>query len=133
MSQEFKADAGKLQARLLFEGMPRALLALTAVLSYGAQKYEAHSWKNVSMDRYRDAKFRHLLEEYLSMTYAREDGVTFEGVHDEESGLPHSFHEAINTMFLLEDSLAELSQEEFKEMLKFNKPPQDHKVKNETI
>lgn len=117
-NQQFKADAGKLQARLLFEGVPRALLAIVAVLSYGAQKYEAHSWKNVQMARYRDAKFRHLLDEYLS---------DFDLKPDDESGLPHSFHEACNTLFLLEDSLSQLTEEEFRAVLSFNKPPQDHK------
>jgi hypothetical protein len=113
--QKFKADAGKLQARLLFEGMPRALKAIIAVLSYGAQKYEAHSWKGVSDERYRDAKFRHLMD-MMSGPY-----------QDDESGLPHSFHEATNTLFLLEKELSRMTEEEFEETLKFHKPPQDHK------
>lgn len=113
--QKFKADAGKLQARLLFEGMPRALKALVAVLSYGAQKYEAHSWKGVSDERYWDAKFRHLLD-MLEGRYK-----------DAESGLPHSFHEATNTLFLLEKELSRMTEEEFEETLRFYKPPQDHK------
>lgn len=114
-NQTFKADGGKIEANLLFEGMPRALLAICAVLSYGAQKYEAHSWKKVEMSRYRAAKFRHLLDEYLGKG------------SDEESGLPHSFHEACNTLFLLEDSLSKLSHDEFEAVMKFNKPPTTHK------
>lgn len=115
--QRFKADAGKMQARLLFEGMPRALKAIIAVLSYGAQKYEAHSWKGVADERYWDAKFRHLLDVMDQ----------YEDELDEESGLPHSFHEACNTLFLLEKELAGLDNEEFKKLCQFNKPPTSHK------
>lgn len=115
LDQKFKADAGKLKARLLFEGCPRALLAACAVLSYGAQKYEAHSWKNVGMDRYSDAFYRHLLD--------RECGLG----SDIESGLPHEFHELVNKLFLVEDMLSKLTEEEFREILKFNPPPTGHK------
>lgn len=115
-SQTFKADAGKLRAALLFEGMPRSLLMAVAVLSYGAQKYEAHSWKKVSTERYRDAKFRHLLDMYSN-------GDSSDG----ESGLLHDAHELVNTMFILEQKLEKLSQKEFEELLKFNPPPTSHK------
>lgn len=115
--QKFKADAGKLRAALLFEGMPRSLLLAIAVLSYGAQKYEAHSWKNVDTERYRDAKFRHLLDMYIS------------DPNDSESGLLHDAHELVNTMFILEQKLEGLSEEEFRGLLKFNPPPQKHKEK----
>lgn len=115
--QKFKADAGKLRAGLLFEGMPRSLLMLAAVLSYGAQKYEAHSWKKVAGERYVDAKFRHLLNEMADL-----------GLFDDESGLLHSAHELCNSMFILEQKLEKLSPEEFKKLLRFNKPPQDHKT-----
>lgn len=91
-------------------------MLLAAVLTYGEQKYEAHSWKNVSSDRYADAKFRHLLEDLAG----------FSG-EDEESGLLHHAHEIINSMFLLEQYLDELYEDEFRLLLKFNKPPQDHK------
>lgn len=115
--QKFKADAGKLKARLLFEGMPRALLAVIAVLSYGEQKYEAHSWKKVLKDRYEDAKFRHILDELAGF-----------GEKDKESGLLHEAHAACNVLFTLEQRLSKLTEEEFIELMKFNKPPQDHKV-----
>lgn len=114
--QKFKADHGKLQARLLFEGMPKSLMLLCAVLSYGAQKYEAHSWKNVESDRYADAKFRHLLEDLAGFSF-----------YDDESGLLHDAHEIINSMFILEQYLDRLDEEEFRSLLRFNKPPQDHK------
>ena len=114
--QKFKADAGKIRVSLLMEGMPRALLAIAAVLTYGAQKYEAHSWKKVSMDRYADAKFRHILEELAGF-----------GEDDPESGLLHMSHEACNVLFTLEDRLSKLSKEEFDELLTFNPPPIAHK------
>lgn len=116
--QKFKADAGKLRAALLFEGCPRSLLMAIAVLSYGAQKYEAHSWKNVDTERYRDAKFRHLLDMCLTGDYSL----------DEESGLLHDAHELVNTMFILEQKLESIDEETFRELLKFNPPPQGHKA-----
>lgn len=112
--QQFKADAGKLQARLLFEGMPRALKLAMAVLSYGAQKYEAHSWRNVDINRYKDAKARHMIDGELEYV-------------DEESGLWHKAHELVNLMFIIELGVEHLDDEEFKELLKYNKPPMKHK------
>lgn len=114
--QKFKADAGKLRVSLLFEGMPRALLAISAVLSYGAQKYEAHSWKNVAPQRYEDAKYRHILDEKAGF-----------GDRDGESGLLHEAHAACNVLFTLEQRLAGLSETEFKELMKFKEPPTSHK------
>lgn len=114
--QLFKADAGKLRPSLLFEGMPRALMLVTAVLSYGAQKYEAHSWRNVAPGRYVDAKLRHMLDELAGL-----------GSEDDESGLLHEAHELCNAMFLLEQRMSGMSKTKFKKFLEFNKPPQDHK------
>ena len=114
--QKFKADAGKLRAGLVFEGLPRSLLMVAAVLSYGAQKYEAHSWKKVDRSRYTDARFRHMLDSLAGL-----------GTDDEESGLLHDAHELTNVMFCLEQKLDKLSPQEFKNLLKFNQPPQDHK------
>lgn len=116
--QKFKADAGKLRVGLVFEGMPRSILMLAAVLTYGAQKYEAHSWKKVEGGRYVDAKFRHLLEPLAGL-----------GTSDSESGILHEAHEVCNSMFILEQKLEKLPPEEFKELLKFNPPPQNHKEK----
>lgn len=112
--QKYKADAGKLQARLLFEGMPRSLKMAIAVLTYGAQKYEAHSWKNVSKERYEDAKFRHMIDGELEFA-------------DPESGLWHRAHELVNLMFTMELELEKLSEDEFDQLLSYNTPPQDHK------
>lgn len=114
--QQYKADAGKLQARLLFEGVPRSLLVVIAVLTYGAQKYEAHSWVNVEADRYKDAGWRHLLAPLAGL-----------GELDSESGLIHEAHAITNQLFLLEKKLKGLSQTEFETFLKFLPPPQGHK------
>ncbi len=117
-NQEFKADGGKLRPTLLFKGMPRALLLVIAVLAYGEQKYEAHSWKRVEGERYEDAKLRHMLEVMANL-----------GITDDESGLLHLAHEACNALFLLEQAAAALSPNEFRELLRFNPPPLGHKQK----
>lgn len=116
-NQQFKADGGKLLPSLLLEGMPRALMLIIAVLSYGAQKYEAHSWKRVEEYRYKDAKLRHMFDELAGL-----------GISDPESGLLHQAHEACNVLFLLEKRLDKLSPEEFQKLLSFNPPPQAHKI-----
>jgi hypothetical protein len=114
--QQFKADAGKLQARLLFEGMPRGPQGDHRSPVVWSPKSMRLIHGRVSPDeRYRDAKFRHLMD-MMSGPY-----------QDDESGLPHSFHEATNTLFLLEKELSRMTEEEFEETLKFHKPPQDHK------
>jgi hypothetical protein len=110
--QEFKADGGKYRPSLLLEGMPDALTQVAWVLTYGAQKYEAHSWKGVEMGRYRDAQGRHLLERLSGET------------HDEESGLLHLAHEACNTLFLLQNYIDEHPEE--REVV-MSPPPLDHK------
>ena len=95
-----KFDADKPRMELLIQGMPRALEAVGAVLTFGAQKYAAHSWKHVedNQNRYWAAKVRHEL--------ARAKGEQ----HDPETGLLHLSHEACNTLFLLELALMELEQ-----------------------
>ena len=95
-----KFDADKPRMELLIQGMPRALEAVGAVLTFGAQKYEAHSWKQVedNHNRYWAAKTRHEL--------ARAKGEE----RDPETGLLHLAHEACNALFLLELALMELEQ-----------------------
>jgi hypothetical protein len=87
-----KFDAGKNQARLLREGVPRALDELDKVLTFGAGKYAAHSWQHVENgdERYQDASYRH--------DSARNKGEIF----DRETGLMHRAHHIINELFLLE-------------------------------
>ena len=114
LDQTFKADGGKINPDLLFAGMPDALKAVAAVLSYGAQKYEAHSWKRVDMARYEAALGRHMLD--------RKAGELF----DKESGLLHLAHEACNILFLLQDYI-DKNSEVNDQFLKFNPPPTGHK------
>lgn len=87
-----KFDAGKPRWSLLMQGCSKALAGVTAVLTFGAKKYAAHSWKQVenNTERYRDAMYRHL--------NAIESGE----VLDPESGLPHWDHVACNALFLSE-------------------------------
>lgn len=92
-----KFDGGKPRPGLLMEGMPRALARVADVLTFGANKYQAHSWKQVEngQERYNDAKVRHQL--------ALAAGEVF----DRESGIEHLAHEACNVLFLLELALIE--------------------------
>jgi len=73
-------------------GMPKALAGVAAVLTFGAKKYAAHSWKQVenNKERYRDALYRH-----LNQLEAGE-------LVDSESGLSHWDHIACNALFLSE-------------------------------
>ena len=88
-NQEIKADANKPQLTLV----PRQILYdIARVRMFGIEKYgKSESWKEVEIERYRDAAFRHFLA-YLENP---------QGV-DEESGLPHLSHLACNIAFLCE-------------------------------
>lgn len=87
-----KYDGGKPRWSLLMQGLPRFLTGIADVLTFGAKKYQAHSWRSVpeGYERYRDALYRHLnaIErgEYL----------------DPESGLPHWYHVGCNAGFCAE-------------------------------
>lgn len=87
--QSIKSDAGKLRLSLVPSEIIRAV---ARVREYGVAKYgEKESWREVEVERYRDALLRHIL------AYKDDpDGV------DEESGLPHLEHVACNVAFLLE-------------------------------
>ena len=84
-----KADSGKTRLTLV----PRKILFdIARVREYGNKKYgSSENWKQVEIERYRDAAFRHFLA-YLDEP---------EGL-DEESGLPHLSHLACNIAFLCE-------------------------------
>jgi len=84
-----KYDAGKPRAGLVLGGFNKALMEVAKVGTFGAEKYTPNGWKTVDPDRYRDALFRHLMQ----------DGV------DEESGLAHLAHAAWNVLALLEFSI----------------------------
>ena len=89
--QTVKADAGKLKLTLV----PRQIIKdICEVREYGNAKYPEggpDNWKQVDVQRYRDALFRHFLA-YLDDPH---------GV-DEESGIPHYKHMACNMAFLCE-------------------------------
>lgn len=87
-----KFDGGKLQARLLFEGMPRALTEVIRTLDFGAKKYSAHSWQKVenALERYQDASYRHDLKRNMGE------------IVDPETSVMHRAHHIINELFVLE-------------------------------
>lgn len=90
-NQEAKADAGKLP----LTQVPRQIIwDIATVRVYGNHKYPKggpDNWKQVEVERYRDAAFRHFLA-YLDDPY---------GV-DDESGLPHLYHCVTNFAFICE-------------------------------
>lgn len=90
-----KHDSGKPRPSLLIRGMPRALMRVAEVLTFGAAKYEAHSWRNVENgeERYDDAKLRHMFKDAMGEEV------------DDESNIDHLAHECCNLLFLLEKKL----------------------------
>lgn len=89
VDQKAKADAGKPQLTLV----PRKIFwDIAEVRMYGNKKYgDPENWRQVEIERYRDAAFRHFLR-YLDDP---------KGV-DEESKLAHLKHLACNIAFLCE-------------------------------
>jgi len=87
-----KLDAGKLRPSLVLGGFARALLAVTAVGTFGAVKYTDNGWMQVpqGIDRYDDAKLRHWLKEKAG------EPVDF------DSQLQHAAHEAWNALARLD-------------------------------
>lgn len=89
---DLKFDSGKPRWSLLMQGLAKSLAGIVAVLTFGAKKYAAHSWRNVQngQERYKDALYRHL--------HAIESGELL----DPESGCSHWSHVATNALFLHE-------------------------------
>lgn len=87
MNQEAKRDEGKLQLSLV----PTQIIRdIAEVRMYGNKKYgDPDNWKNVEMERYIDALYRH----FLAFV---DDPI---GV-DKESGIPHYKHMACNMAFI---------------------------------
>lgn len=87
-----KLDAGKTDVGLLWESFPNALTGVAMVATFGANKYTRNGWKEVPQgrQRYAAAEGRHKLERFKGF------------VNDEESGLPHQFHEVWNALAQLE-------------------------------
>lgn len=95
---DLKYDQDKPRMALMLDGCPNALEAVASVLTFGAQKYAAHSWQGVANgeERYKSALLRHLS--------AVSKGEKF----DSESGLHHLAHAACNALFILELELRKL-------------------------
>lgn len=87
-----KLDGSKPRPELVFRGFARALKAVTAVATYGAEKYSPDGWQHVDNgeQRYMDALYRHLSEKHLGVAL------------DEESNLSHLAHAAWNALAVLE-------------------------------
>ena len=79
-----KHDHGKPRVALVVHGFARALMEVSAVATFGAEKYSANGWVWVphGCERYTVAMYRHLLAE---ATGERLDG---------DSGLAHAAHAA---------------------------------------
>jgi len=80
-----KADGNKIRPELF---PMETMLAISDVLTFGAEKYEDNNWKKVDPERYKGALLRHLA--------AIDMGETI----DPDSGLPHIDHVACNAVFL---------------------------------
>lgn len=96
-----KADKGKVNANILFEDFADALWAIAEVCTFGAQKYSRSSWRSVpnAVQRYADAKSRHLLKQYMKTVSDNE--------LDDESTYTHLAHEAWGALAKLQLYLEE--------------------------
>lgn len=88
-----KDDGGKPDPGIIFEGFPRALLAVAEVGTFGAKKYTRGGWQSVpdGVTRYSAAMGRHYLAEAIDP----------EGI-DEDSGSLHMAQVAWNALARLE-------------------------------
>lgn len=86
-----KLDTGKVEVGLIFDDMPRALLAVAEIGTYGRHKYSKGGWKHVEdgIERYTNAMDRHRLKESI------------EGI-DQETEMLHAAHLAWNALARLE-------------------------------
>ena len=88
-NQKIKADAGKIRPTLV---PTEAIEDIAIVRAYGNAKYPEggpDNWKQVEVQRYRDALFRHLLA-YIKDPKSK----------DEESNLYHYQHLICNAAFI---------------------------------
>ena len=93
-----KVDAGKPRMDLVLGGFASALIEVTKVGTFGANKYTDDGWKEVpkGKERYTDAMLRHWVYERSGEDY------------DDDSGLLHASHLAWNALarlaFILEEN-----------------------------
>lgn len=94
--QGAKLDAGKVEVGLIFDDMPRALLAVAEIGTYGRHKYSKSGWKYVEngIERYTNAMDRHRLKEGIETV-------------DLETEMLHAAHLAWNALARLELMLRE--------------------------
>ena len=87
-----KLDAGKRRDGLVLLGFSRALAAVSAVGTYGANKYTDNGWMSVpnGVNRYTDALLRHILSEASGE------------LTDKDTGLLHAAHAAWNALARLD-------------------------------
>jgi Domain of unknown function (DUF5664) len=95
LTESTKFDSGKVRSGLVLTNFSNALLAVSAVGTFGALKYAPNNWKGLPVERLEDALYRHLL--------AHNSGE----IYDSESGLTHLAHIAWNTLAILELTLLE--------------------------
>ncbi len=86
-SKDVKKDKDKVRLDLV---QPEFIEEVGEVLTFGAKKYAADSWKEIPdpVDRYYAALMRHIL------SWRKGEKA------DPESGMPHLWHAACNCMFL---------------------------------
>lgn len=96
-----KLDSGKPRPGLVLGDFANALAAVTAIGTFGANKYTDHGWLSVpnGIERYEDAQMRHYLKRKRGEQY------------DPDSNLLHLAHEAWNALAVLELTLREISNE----------------------
>ena len=97
-----KLDAGKPRPALVLGAFARALLEVSKVGTYGAEKYTENGWLSVpnGQSRYDDAKMRHWLYEKCGIPV------------DPDTQLDHAAHEAWNALARLELLLREREEQE---------------------
>ena len=86
-----KLDAGKSRVGLMMRGVARALYRVADVTTIGAEKYSPEGWLDVhnAVERYDDAKGRHLLSGYIADI-------------DPDTNIEHLAQEAWNALAKLE-------------------------------
>lgn len=93
-----KFDSNKPMVGTIIRVFPRALMAIGAVIRFGAKKYpNPNNWKMNEdiINRYFDSAIRHMSKHFAG--YEK----------DEETGLPHLVHAAWNMLAILEKYLME--------------------------
>lgn len=95
--QGMKHDAGKPMPGLISKDMPRAMMEVSQVMAFGAQKYAPGNWQHVenAEQRYLDASWRHELQRAMGERL------------DSETGLDHLAHKICCDLFRLELALRE--------------------------